>query len=660
METANLLFTPGHIGKLTMKNRLIMAPMVRNYADEHGRMSERYLAHLERIAKGGVGTMILEASFVSPEGRGFRNELGLHSDAVISGLHEAVKIAHDHGARIGIQLYHAGRQTTSKVSGEQPVAPSAIPCPLLQELPRMLDRAEIHALVRAFANGARRAKAAGMDFVEIHAAHGYLITQFLSPFSNRRPDAYGGSVENRRRFLSEIIDAVRKEVGNDYPITVRISADEMVPGGLTQTDSVDLALWLETKDIAAVHVSAGNYGSYTRGQMIPPMAIKDAPLVTYASHIKRAVRIPVIAVGKLHTPALAESLLQDGHADFIALGRELLADPDWPRKAEEGLSEEIHHCIACNQGCISRLFEQRDVQCTVNPACGRESQFAEFPHDDAHRKVLIAGAGPAGMTAARYAARAGFQVILCEAGDEVGGQLHAAAAAPHRPGWAELLRDLRREMTILGVDVRLNTRVDKKLVLREMPYAVILATGAEPMRPDIPGIGEINVVTARDLLEGNKLAFGSVLVVGGGCAGAQTAEFLANKGHAVTIVEAEGDIAADAPLDDRTLLLGRLKTLGVKIMAHTRLLSIDLDAINLQSGGDIFGLSADTVVLCLGSHPVNKLEAEILERVPHVFTVGDAVRARKVTDATLEGALAALGLSRDAAREPAKPVKVAS
>jgi 2-enoate reductase len=212
---------------------------------------------------------------------------------------------------------------------------------------------------------------------------------------------------------------------------------------------------------------------------------------------------------------------------------------------------------------------------------------------------------------------------------------------------------------VLGVEVRLNTTVDKKLVLKEKPYAVIVATGAQAMRPDIPGVGEVNVITARDLLEGEVKAFGSVLVIGGGCAGAQTAEFAAAQGHPVTIVEAEGDIAADAPLDDRTLLLGRLKGLGVKIMTHTRLLSIELDAINLQSGGEVFGIAADTVVLCLGSHPVNKLEAELVGSVPHLFTVGDAVRARKVTDATLEGALAALGLSRSAAQGHLKKSKIA-
>lgn len=651
MTTDKLLFTPGRIGGMALKNRVVMAPMVRNYADEQGRMTPRYLAHLERIAEGGAGAMILEASFVSPEGRGFRHQLGLHSDGVIPGLNEAAAAAHAHGVRLGIQLFHAGRQTRAAVCGEQPVAPSAIPCPLLQELPRSLDRMEIHSLVRAFAAGARRAKAAGLDFVEIHAAHGYLITQFLSPFSNRRTDAYGGSTENRRRLLGEIIAAVRQEVGAGFPITVRISADEMVPGGMQPSDAQELAIWLQEQGVDAVHVSAGNYGSYTRGRMIPPMAVDDGPLVKYAALLKQAVSIPVITVGKLHTPALAEAVLQNGQADFIALGRELLADPDWPRKAELGLESEIHSCIACNQGCISRLFEQRDVWCTVNAACGREREFAGLNHVGDGRKVLVAGGGPAGMSAAQVAARAGFRVILCEASDTLGGQLPAAAAAPHRPGWLELLRDERHQLKLRGVEVRLNTKVDKKLVLQEQPYAVIVATGSQSIRPDIPGVGQVNVFAAHDLLEGRAKAQGSVLVVGGGCAGAQTAEFLAAKGHAVTIAEAEGDIAADAPLDDRNLLLGRLKGLGVQIMTHTRLLSIGLDAINLQSAGDVFGFTADSVVLCLGSRPVNHLEKELLGLVPHLFTVGDAVRARKVTEAVLEGALAGLGLARNASLE---------
>lgn len=647
-----LLFTPGHLGRLPVKNRLFMAPMARNYADEQGRMTPRYLAHLERIARGGVGSLILEASFVSPEGRGFRNQLGLHGDHVIAGLREAVHTVHAHAALIGIQLFHAGRQTTHQTSHEQPVAPSEIPCPLLGELPHALDAAEIHALVHAFGEAARRASSAGFDFVEIHAAHGYLINQFLSPFSNRREDAYGGSVENRRRLLGEIIEKIRETAGAEFPITVRISADEMVPGGMGPEDAVDLARWLEQQSITAVHVSTGNYGSYTHGQMIPPMAIADAPLVKYAALIKQAVNIPVIAVAKLRTPALAEAVLQNGQADFVALGRELLADPDWPVKAQLGRARTIHKCIACNQGCISRLFEQRDVWCTVNPECGREREFAGLRRIGRGRKVIVAGAGAAGMSAARYAARAGFKVILCEATSQFGGQLHAASVAPHRRDWTYLMEQLRRELDALPeVEIRLNTHVNSKLVAAEKPYAVIVATGATAVRPTIPGIKNVNVIIARDLLEGLSKAYGSVLIAGGGCAGAQTAEYLSMQGHAVTIAEIAGDIAADAPLDDRTLLLGRLKALGVQIMPHTRLLSIEADAVNLQSGTEIFGLTADTIVLCLGARPNNRLEHELRERVPHVFTVGDAVRPRKVTEAVLDGALCGLGLMQDAMHE---------
>ncbi len=651
MDAPQLLFTTGRIGRLTLKNRLVMAPMVRNYADEHGRMTPRYLAHLQCIARGGVGTMILEASFVDLDGRGFRNELGLHDDSVIPGLRQAAELIHAEGVRVGIQLFHAGRQTSMQITGRRPVAPSEIPCPLINELPRALNAAEIRTLAEAFGAAAARARAAGLDFVEIHAAHGYLIIQFLSPFSNRRTDAYGGSVEHRRRFLDEVITAVRKRVGEDFTITIRLSADEMVPGGLTPADTAELAAWLETRGVAAVHVSACNYASYTRGRMIPPMAVEDAPLVQYAALIRQRVKIPVIAVGKLRTPALAEAVLANGQADFIALGRELLADPDWPRKTQTGCADTIHKCIACNQGCITRLFDQRDVWCTVNPECGREREFADHGVLSKPRKLLVVGGGPAGMEAARYAAGAGLQVILCEAQAELGGQLCAAGAAPYRPGWHELLQDLRGELQRLGVELRLNTRVDRKYVEREKPYALVVATGAQPVRPQIPGVNNINVMTARDLLEGRGTACGSVLVAGGGCSGAQTAEYLARAGHTVILIEAEGDIAADAPLDERTLLLGRLRTLNVNILSHTRLLSIGNSSVQLAVAGETSQMAVDTVVLCLGARPENSLEQEVLGLLPHVFTVGDAVRPRKVTEAVIEGALAGLGVAKDSSRK---------
>ena len=363
------LFQKGRFGHLEVKNRFVMPSMVRNYADGKGYVTDRYVAHIDRIAQGGVGMMVLEASFIRPDGKGFAHELGIHTDKTIPGLARLVRAAHKHDAKIGIQLYHAGRQTSSRVSGAQPIAPSAIPDPTVMEIPHALSVKEIDGIVRAYGAAAGRARKAGLDFVEIHGAHGYLITQFLSPFSNRRTDGYGGNFKNRFRFLEEIYHSVRKAVGGEYPVLVRLSGDEMVAGGLHLSDTVKIARALERLGVDGLHISAGNYASYARGYLIPPMAIPDEPLVHLAAGVKKAVSIPVIAVAKIRKPENAEKILKLKKADFIGIGRTLLADPDYPNKVRENRLDEINPCIACNQGCISRLFAQEDVLCTVNPSC---------------------------------------------------------------------------------------------------------------------------------------------------------------------------------------------------------------------------------------------------------------------------------------------------
>lgn len=641
MSHFSLLNSPYRVGRLEIKNRLFMAPMVRNYADGNGYVTPKYEAHIESIARGGVGAIIPEASFVRLDGKGFVNELGIHSDETISGWRRLADVAHRYGAKIGPQLYHAGRQTSSAITGTQPVAPSPIPDPTINEVPRQIERYEIPEFVRAYAEGARRAKEAGCDFVEIHGAHGYLITQFLSPFSNKRDDEYGGSLENRMRFLAEVVQAVREQVGDELPIIVRLSGDEMVPGGLTPDDTVEISRRLESMGVDAIHISAGNYASYELGYMISPMAIPDAPLVHLAEKVKGAVRIPVIAVDKIRSPELAEEILSSGKADFIGLGRELLADPNWPNKAFEGRVDEISKCIACNQGCISRLFEQKDVWCTVNPVTSRELEFAKPPADRKMR-ILVAGGGPAGMEAAKVAAERGHEVILCEREDHLGGQLIAAAAAPYRPGWEELRAYLVREMDRLGVDVRLNTEVVPDLVRELHPDVAIVAIGSHAIRPSVPGFERKNVLTARDILEGKATASGRVVVAGGGCAGAQTAEFLAARGHDVTIVEMLGVIAIDAPKAERELLLGRLQKMGVRILMDTKILSVEEGAVGVQTPSGLDSIPADTVVLCLGSSPNDSLAEELRQIVDRVVVVGDAVEARKVTEAMIEGALAGL------------------
>ncbi len=635
-----LLFKEGRLGTLKLKNRLVMPPMVRNYADQNGLVTPRYINHIERIARGGVGAMILEASYIRTDGKGFLNQLGIHSDKCIPGLNKLVEAAHKHGAALGIQLYHAGRQTSQKTSGRQPVAPSAIPDPTVNEVPRELSAKEIGVMVSDYAAAAARAKKAGFDFVEIHGAHGYLITQFLSPFSNQRKDKYGGSQTKRQTFMLEVYHAVRNKVGLDFPVIVRLSGDELVDGGLTIKDTVAVAKALEDVGVNGLHISAGNYASYARGLMIPPMAVKDGPLVHLAAAVKKMVGIPVIAVAKIRSPQGASEILAKGQADFVGIGRTLLADPDWPNKVRDNRLGDINKCIACNQGCISRLFAQQDVWCTVNPETGREGMFAKPV--GRRKTVLIAGGGPAGLEAAKVAAERGHRVVLFEKGRRLGGQLPAAAAAPFREEWKGLSERLINSVKKLGVEIHLGKELTASVAKKYKADAAIVAIGSSPVRPKIPGIGRTNVVTARDVLEGKVKVKGKVVVAGGGCMGAQTAEFIAAKKHPVLIVEMLGALAVDAPVDDRALLLGRLDRLKVKVITETKIMAIGHGSVSVEGHRGTDVIPADTVVVCLGSFPNDGLTKELEAVIPKVLVVGDAVEARRVTDAITEGALAVL------------------
>ncbi len=636
------LFKPGHIGTLKVKNRLVMPPMVRDYADSKGFVTDRYLAHIESIAKGGVGTMILEASFIRPDGKGFAHQLGIHTDEAIPGLRLLVRAAHKYGAAMGPQLYHAGRQTSQKTTGVQPLAPSPVADPTVNEVPRELKANEIKEIIKAYGAAAVRAKKAGCDFVEIHGAHGYLITQFLSPFSNKRNDEYGGTPEKRMKFALEVYESVRNAVGKDYPVLMRLSGEEMVPGGLTLKDTVKIAKDLEKAGVNGLHISVGNYASYAAGRMIPPMAVGDGPLVHLAAGVKKAVKIPVIAVAKIRSPRFAENIIKSNKADFVAIGRTLLADPEWPNKVYDGRLDEIMPCVACNQGCITRLFAQQDVRCTVNPKNGRELEFAKPA--TAKKKIVVVGGGPAGMQAAKIAAERGHKVSLYEKAAKLGGQLFIAAAAPHRQGWNELKEALERDIKRLKVDVHLGEEFTLALAKKMNPDAVILAMGSSAFTPQITGVENKNVIVSREILEGEKYKKGNIVTVGGGCAGAQTAEFLASKKNKVTIVEMLDAIAADSPVDERILLLERLKRLGVRTLLKAKVVEIGDKEVTIESEGKRKTLPADTVVLCLGSRPNNGLANGLKTVVKTVITVGDAKAPRKVTDAMAEGAFAVLEL----------------
>lgn len=624
------LFANGKIGTMSLKNRIVMPPMVRNYASKQGEVTDRYLAHIESIAAGGVGMMILEASFISPEGKGFVNELGINDEKLITGLKKLVKVSHQHDAKIGPQLYHAGRQTHHNVTGQKPVAPSAIACPIMQDKPEALKTNEIYELENKYAESARIAKEAGMDFVEIHGAHGYLITQFLSPFSNKRKDKYGGTLSNRMRFLIHIILKVRAVVGDNFPIIVRLSADEMVDKGIKLSDTIKICQKLEELEVDALHISSSNYASYAKGYLISPMAIPEAPLVKYAAAIKKKVDIPVIAVDQIHQPKTAEKILKNKQADFIAIGRGLLADPQWPVKTKTDKIDDINHCISCNQGCITRLFAQQDVRCTVNPMCGFEKELA-WQKTKQPKNVTIIGGGPAGLYAANLLHEIGHKVTLFEKDKKLGGLLNQAEKPPHRWGITVLKNHLIDNFKKSGSKI-IHKKADEKNIAKTKPDHIIYAAGSNVIQPAISGIDFPNVLLADDIFIKKPKLKKKIIVAGGGCQGAQIADMLSANKHNVTLVELTENIALEMPLAEKALLMERLSKQKVKIHTQTKIVKIDKEGVIIKKGRGKTKLKSDHIIICFGRQPNQDLLKKIKKKFP-VINIGDSKKVQRINEA---------------------------
>jgi len=405
-----LYFSPISVGNVKIKNRLVVAPMVTVYCDTDGMATERFITYHETKAKGGWGMIIVEDYAVDPLGRGFWTP-GLWKDEQIKSHTALTERVHSAGAKIIAQIYHAGRQTASALIGQQPVSASPLPCPVMGEIPRELTITEIKKIVSQFGDTALRAKKAGFDGVEVHGAHGYLIAQFMSKYSNKRTDAYGGPLENRLRFPLEIIADIREKCGPDFLIDFRISGDDKVPGGRTIEETKAIAIKLEKEGVDLLHITAGTYES--TWAIIPPMNINPGWIVDYAAEVKKVVNIPVMTVGRINDPFLAESILLSGKADIIAMGRASLADPELPNKFAAGRYEDIRPCIGCQQGCLEILFKNEPIRCLVNPTLGFE-YLNELKKARKPRQVTVVGGGPAGLEAARAAALAGHEVTLYE------------------------------------------------------------------------------------------------------------------------------------------------------------------------------------------------------------------------------------------------------
>ncbi len=629
------LFSTFTIKGKTLRNRSVVAPMVMNLCNLDGTCTERFTAYHETKAKGGFGMIITEDFAVMPNGKGFIQVPGLWEDSQTDTFKEFTKRIHAQGAVLIAQIYHCGRQTSIQMIGEVPWAPSADPCPLMQEPVHEMTIDEIKQVVEAFGDCARRAEEAGFDGVELHGAHGYLLAQFMSPYSNQRTDEYGGAMENRIRFAEECIRNVRSKVTDDFIVGYRISADEHVSGGRTLEDTKTIVPYLERAGIDYVHVTAGCYGAIDA--LCPSMYTKHAWIADDAMEVKQVTKLPVISVGRYNDMRIADQVLGCGKADLIAFGRASLADPAAPNKAKEGRFEDIITCIGCEQGCIGGILPQGPGQCILNPFTANEYNTPYEVKAETPKKVMIVGAGPAGLEAAIEAAKSGHTVEVYEKRRWAGGQFRLGAVPPSKGEIASFIQWQLNQLKKLNVPVCFETEVTKDLVVEKASDVVVVATGAEPLIPaSIPGIDLPHVVTAHDVLEGKALGGNRTVVIGGGSVGCETANYIASSHKAVTVVEMLEDVATDEQTGPRWQLLEDMEKHHVRILTETTVKEIKEGCVVLE-GACNETLKADKVVIAVGSKPQNSLAEELIALGCNVKVIGDAAKAGLAGKAIREG-----------------------
>lgn len=626
------LFTPGKIGSLTLKNRIMKAPQSSGMSNMDGTVSERLVRYYRQQAAGGAGMIIVEYAYVDDIGaKSAHCHLGISNNEHIPGLAWLAENIREQGAVPAIQIEHCGRQ---KFLGTQPIcAPSAIPWPKLwdqygvQAVPHVLTIEEIQDIVHAFGDAALRAKQAGFELVEIHGAHGYLLTNFFSPTTNHRTDLYGGSLENRMRIYVEIVRDVRKKVGPDFPVTIRLSGTDYEPDGFPIEDTVELAKVLEKEGIDAFHISGGDH--HTMIHQVSPMAIDVCHNVWAAEAIKKVVHVPVIASGSITLPEYAEEIIASGKGDFVGLGRPLWADPEWPLKAMEDRPEDIRPCIRCNEGCLERtFFNFKAITCAVNPTISREGELDLKPAAKP-RKIAVVGGGPAGMEAARVCKLRGHEVTLFEE-KELGGLLHEASVPEFKSDIRPLCKYLITQIEKLGIPVE-----HKKATAADLAGydAVICATGSRPILPGVPGIDKPGVMDALEVLNGARKPEGRIAVIGGGLVGTETALHLAEQGMHTTLVEMLPKIMNGVAATDQLAYSERIAKADMEVCTGTRLVSIGDGEITVSDHTGTHTIPADSVIIAIGLKAQDSLYGELCAQGKEAYLVGDAVHPGKIFDA---------------------------
>lgn len=629
------LFAPGRIANLELKNRIVMPAMGCSLAEHSGEAGPRMIKYYAERAKGGTGLIITEITRIDDEtGVGTPNQLSVTQPYMTGQLHRLVEAVHAYDTKLFVQLHHPGNQTPSRlIGGRQPVSASDVTCRVIGEQPRALTTEEVEGLVKKFVIGAVIAQKAGVDGVEIHGAHGYLVSQFLSPHTNKRTDKYGGSFEGRMRFATEIILGIRAYCGPKFPIGIRINGNDYLDDGITEEDAIAQAQYFEKLGVCYINVSCGTYDS--GATIIEPNYFQEGWKKHLAANIRKAVSVPVIAVCNIKHPAVAEQLLDEGFADFVGIARGNLADPEWASKAMRGEDKLIRKCLGCME-CFRILNDGLPLGCTLNPVLGREFEWGDekLVKNGKGRKVAVIGGGPGGFEAALTLAKRGFKVVLFEAKERIGGTVALAAVPPCKTMLSEFIDTMEAQLEQAGVEVRVNTPATLEAVKASGAEAVFMAAGGRPIVPAIPGIE--TAVTAEDVLAGKAEVKGEqVVVIGGGVTGLETAETLAPE-HKVTVVEMLDKVGGNLYPSITMHLAQEIMKRGGQIAKGKQLTAVTAEGVTVRDtkSGEETAIPAETVILAMGvrsNRPdYDEFRAAFGEKL---ILVGDTARPGQIYDA---------------------------
>jgi len=662
------LFSPITINKTKIKNRIAYPALGLLYSFD-SKLNDRYYNFYKERAAGGAGIVTIGPVGVDFLGSGFL-ALSLADDSAIGDFEKLTKIIRDEGAVSWIQLFHAGRYSHPiLINMETPMGPSPVYSPYSKATPREMTKDDIRAVQKAFVDAALRAKKAGFDGVEVIGSAGYLITQFLSPVTNLRQDEYGGSFENRVRFPREVIEKIREAVGPDYPMTIRMAGNDFIPGSNTEVEARQIAQVYEKAGVDALNVTGGWHET-----KVPqlPMELPRAGYAFLALNVKTAVNIPVMASNRIAAPDLAETIIREGYADMVNLGRVLIADAYWPQKAKEGRADEIRPCVACSQGCTDQVFSGKPVYCIGNPRASFEAE-RNIVKTASPKKVLVAGAGPGGLEAAVTAAQIGHNVEIFEKADDIGGQLWIAGAPPGKHDLWDFIRYYRAMLKKHNIPVHLNTEVTLELIKREKPDHVIVAEGAKSLEPPIKGLNDACVLNAWDVLKNSPPLGKKVAVIGGGSVGLETALFVAHRGtltpevlyflfaydaipperlkklmfqgaSQVTVYEMIEKAGKDVGKSTKWVLFDNLSRYNIRVNTKSRVLSIDCGQVTIEKDGEKVVKYYDNVILAAGAQSVKTLAKQLEESNIPMTAIGDGARIGKIGDAIHGGFLAAVNI----------------